>query len=167
MASIHQFCCCKGAPCVDCNPGGAGSTPNDADVSGVDNDTGSWCEGDKAIAYETFTQESDYCTWKWTIAPGGLNAYTVYVHYCQQDATTITLTSGGDSCSVTLDAGEWAVFLHYASVFPNADTVWAEETTGFACSGGAISGTHTFVSGARCASFDDDCGGTPTVTVDP
>jgi hypothetical protein len=139
--------------------------PEDADVTGVVNGTGTWCEGDRALAWNSFSDLSTYCRWRWR-GEDGINGFLAEIYRAKQDGVTID-PFGEAGCTVDLDEGEYAISLDYDNPL-DGYSLWIEKTTGFACvaSTGKISGTHPFAAGP-CYSVGLDCAGTPTITVDP
>lgn len=152
MPNMAIYCCC-GDPCVDCDPGGAGTSPNSCEIDGAG------CVADNTtVTFFSFGTDTTFCRWTWEQTVAGGNTVRVDLFY-----TTANTTFAGVCPSVVRGPGLWRIRATITT--PGfATSAWEEDTTGFACSGGKISGTHTFAT--ICFDFAS-CNTAITLTVDP
>ncbi|MEM1213041.1 MAG: hypothetical protein AAGI68_12185 [Planctomycetota bacterium] len=157
-------CCGPGDPCASCDPTVSGSSPEDADVTGITQvSTSGLCSDEDcttnntAYSYGSFSETADFCGWSWS----GTNNQAVTLIYSKKDNLVF-----GPIGFDTIDADEWGIVLTANDeTFRDATVYWEAKTTGFACDSGKVSGTHTF--GNPGGNEFGCCGGTPTVTIDP
>jgi len=153
MASVARYCCC-GDPCVQCDPTGAGLAPKNGTFSGWADAPGGFCASvqfSNPWVYVLRQSTSDYCNWIWSNGSADITLY-----FSKQAHTT---TAFG-ACNKTFAEGDW--YLRAGVQFICGTTDWLEKTTGFACSGGRVSGSHTF--GLMCSACGA-CNDSPTFTV--
>jgi len=141
------------ASCSDCDPGGSGSTPEDAEIT----DGLGTCSSLDGISrsFDTFSENSERCTWNFRSS--GADTTQIELVF----AKTAYNFSGSQGCStISLAAGEWAIAINFL-LGGSAKAYLREKTTGFSCNPttGKVSGTHLYTVSA--------CGNEASACPDP